>query len=92
MDPAPKALRRKAHQAVYAYNPSDPLEDELPSAILKELLGSFGEDVFGESSFCCAYAGVDHDPGAGLPCASARCPVQSSVKIPCRRVFRRPER
>ena len=65
MDPVLKALRRKAHQAVYAYNRSDPLEDHPPSAILKDLLGSLGEDVFVETPFRCAY-GVNTHLGDGI--------------------------
>src|SRR3546814_15391188 len=54
MAPELKALRRKAHEAVYAYNRSDPQEDEPPSAILQDLLGSLGRDGFVETPFRCA--------------------------------------
>jgi len=65
MDPQLKALRRRAHEAVYAYNRSDPLEDDPPSAILRELLGSLGSDVFVETPFRCAY-GVNTHIGDGV--------------------------
>ena len=55
MDPDLKALRRKAHESVYAYNRSDPLEDEPQGALLKDLLGGLGDDVFIETPFRCAY-------------------------------------
>lgn len=55
MAPELKALRRKAHEAVYAYNRSDPMEDAPPSAILQSLLGALGSDVFIETPFRCAY-------------------------------------
>jgi maltose O-acetyltransferase len=55
MAPELKALRRKAHEAVYAYNRSDPLEDEPPSTILQGLLGGLGKEVFVETPFRCAY-------------------------------------
>src|SRR3546814_13757949 len=65
MAPELKALRRKAHEAVYAYNRSDPQEDEPPSAILQDLLGSLGRDVFVETPFRCAY-GVNTHLGDGV--------------------------
>lgn len=55
MAPELKEARRKAHLAVYAYNRSDPLEDGPPSAILRDLFGSIGADVFIETPFRCAY-------------------------------------
>jgi maltose O-acetyltransferase len=93
MDAALKALRRRAHQAVYAYNRSDPLEDAPPSAILEELLGSLGADVFIETPFRCAY-GVNTYIGDGaylntgcviLDCArveiGAKCLLGPAVQI-----------
>ncbi len=65
MDPELKALRRKAHAAVYAYNRSDPVDDEPPSPLLKQLLGSLGADVFIETPFRCAY-GVNTYLGDGV--------------------------
>lgn len=65
MDPELKDLRRKAHEAVYAYNRSDPLDDEAQSPILKGLLGGLGEGVFIETPFRCAY-GVNTYVGDGV--------------------------
>ncbi len=65
MDPELKALRRKAHAAVYAYNRSDPMDDEPPSPLLKQLLGGLGADVFIETPFRCAY-GVNTYLGDGV--------------------------
>lgn len=65
MDPALKALRRKAHAAIYAYNRSDPLEDEPQSEILKGLLGGLGAGAFIETPFRCAY-GVNTYLGDGV--------------------------
>src|SRR3546814_4890142 len=56
MAPELKALRRKAHQAIYAYNRSDPLEDAPQSESLAGLLGSLGSDVFVETPFRCEAA------------------------------------
>lgn len=55
MDPELIALREAARRAIYAYNRSDPMEADAPSAILKELLGGFGEGAFVEVPFRCAY-------------------------------------
>ncbi|HEY9538685.1 MAG TPA: sugar O-acetyltransferase [Kiloniellaceae bacterium] len=65
MAPELKALRRKAHQAIYAYNRSDPLEDAPQSESLAGLLGSLGSDVFVETPFRCAY-GVNTHLGDGV--------------------------
>ena len=54
------ALREAARRACYAYNRSDPMEADPPSAILKDLLGSLGEDVFVETPFRCAYGVNTH--------------------------------
>ncbi len=55
MDPELKKQRRKAHVSLYAYNRSDPLEDDPPSPILRNLFGGFGDNVFIETPFRCAY-------------------------------------
>ena len=65
MDPELKALRRRAHRLVYAYNRSAPLEDDPPSQILAELFGGIGKDVFIELSFRCPY-GVNTFLGDGV--------------------------
>src|SRR3546814_2109870 len=65
MAPQLKALRRKAHQAIYAYNRSDPLEDAPQSESLAGLLGSLGSDVVVETPFRCAY-GVNTHLGDGV--------------------------
>ena len=57
------ALREAARRACYAYNRSDPMEADPPSAILQGLLGSFGEGAFVEAPFRCAY-GVNTHIGA----------------------------
>src|SRR3546814_4563439 len=58
MAPELKALRRKAHEAVYAYNLSDPQQYDPPSAILQDLLGSLARAVFVETPFRCAYGEI----------------------------------
>ncbi len=55
MDPELKALRKQAHRLVYAYNRAEPMEDDPPSAILAELFGSIGRNVFIELPFHCPY-------------------------------------
>jgi maltose O-acetyltransferase len=65
MDPELKRLRRRCHQTMYAYNRADPLEDAPQTAILKELFGSLGDDVFIETPFRCAY-GVNLHVGDGV--------------------------
>lgn len=55
MDPELIALRDATRRAIYAYNRSDPLETEPPSAILKALLGGLGTGAFVETPFRCAY-------------------------------------
>ena len=65
MDPELKALRQKAHRLVYAYNGSEPMEDDPPSAILAQLFGRIGRDVFIEVPFHCPY-GVNIHLGDGV--------------------------
>ena len=65
MDPELKKLRRRAHLSCYTYNRSDPMEDDPPSPILRALFGGYGEDVFIETPFRCAY-GVNLHVGDGV--------------------------
>ena len=55
MDPELKRLRRRAHLSVYTYNRSDPMEGDPPSPVLRSLFGAFGDGVFVETPFRCAY-------------------------------------
>lgn len=65
MDPELKKLRRRAHLSCYTYNRSDPMEDDPPSPILRSLFGRFGDEVFIETPFRCAY-GVNLHAGDGV--------------------------
>lgn len=55
MDPELIELREAARRAFYAYNRSDPMEGDPPSALLTQLLGGFGRGAFVEAPFRCAY-------------------------------------
>lgn len=65
MDPELRKLRRRARLSCYTYNRSDPQEGDPPSPILRSLLGSFGDEVFVETPFRCAY-GVNTHLGDGV--------------------------
>src|SRR3546814_13584963 len=65
MAPELKALRRTAHQAIYAYHRSDPLETPPQSASLARLPGSLGSAVLAETPLLCA-SGVNTQLGDGV--------------------------
>lgn len=65
MDPELKDLRKRAHRLVHAYNRSEPMDDDPPSAILAELFGAMGDNVFIEVPFHCPY-GVNLHLGSGV--------------------------
>lgn len=65
MDPELKKLRRRARLSCYTYNRSDPMEGDPPSPILRSLFAGFGEDVFVETPFRCAY-GINLHVGDGV--------------------------
>ena len=55
MDPELIELREAARRAFYAYNRSDPMEGDPPSALLAGILGAFGQGAFVEAPIRCAY-------------------------------------